>query len=336
MLRRPLVRNLVLPLGRCLAGAVLALTALATLPAFGQAWPAAKPVTIVVPLTAGSAIDVISRQIGTELGKRLNQAVIIDNRVGASGNIGAAFVAKAPPDGYTAMITTSNLAMAPALTANLPWDPKKSFTPIGMLWTGMMALAVHPDVPARTLPELIAYAQKNPGMLNYATPGTGSLHHFATELVVQHTGIKVVHVPYKGLGPAVVDLVGGRVQIGYMSLGNLIEHHRAGKVRILVTSSEARLPQTPEVPTLRELGMKDAEINGWVGMFMPAATPADIVARMRREIGEIMKLPATLTVIQQQASLPLLPGTAEHLARDYNAELELWPRVAAKAGIKPA
>ena len=315
------------------ATVALCAAALPTL-AGAQAWPT-RPVTIVLPLTAGSAIDVITRHVGSELSRRINQPVIIDNRVGASGNIGAAFVAKAPGDGYTALITTSNLAMAPVLTTSLPWDPRKSFTPIAMLWTGMMALAVNAEVPARTMGELLDHAQKNPGKLNYATPGNGSLHHFATELVVQNTGIKVVHVPYKGLGPAVIDLIGGRVQIGYMSLGNLIEHHKSGKVRILVTSSEKRLPQTPEVPTLRELGMKEAEINGWVGMFMPAATPADIVMRMRREIGDIMKLPSTQAVLTAQASLPLLPGTAEHLATEYNAELDLWPRVAAKAGIKP-
>ncbi len=299
-----------------------------------QAWPA-RPVSIVVPLSGGSAIDVISRHIGVELSRRLGQPVIVDNKVGASGNIGAAFVAKAPADGYTALITTSNLSMAPVLSTSLPWNPRTAFTPIGMLFTGMMALAVNADLPVKTLPELIAYANKNPGMLNYATPGPGSLHHFATELVVQTTGIKLVHVPYKGLGPAVIDLIGGRVQIGYMSLGNLIEHHKSGRVRILVTSSDSRLPQTPEVPTLRELGLKEAEINGWVGMFLPSGTPAEVVTRMRREIAEIMKMPSTQGVIAAQAALPILPGTAEQLGNEYMAELDLWPRIAAKAGIKP-
>ena len=298
-----------------------------------QAWPN-KPVTVVVPLSAGSAIDVIARHVGSELGKRLGQSVIIDNRVGASGNIGAAFVAKAPADGYTLLITTSSFAMAPAVTANLPWDPRKSFAPIAQMWTAALVWGVNPSLPVKSMAELIDYAAKHPGELNYGTPGTGSLHHFATELVVQQTGMKVVHVPYKGLAQVVVDLIGGRVQIGYMSTGNLLEPHRAGKVRILATSSEQRLPQLPEVPTLRELGLKDAEVNGWVAMFAPAGTPNDVLARLRREVPEIMKLPATQTVLANNGSLPLLPGTAEQLARDYGNELDLWPRVAARAGIK--
>jgi len=313
--------------------AAAALSACATL-AQAQAWPN-RPITIILPVTAGSSIDVVSRTIGNELGKRLGQAVIFDNKVGASGNIGVAAAAKAAPDGYTILISSGNITMAPALTANLPWDPRKSFAPVAMLFAGVMSLAINPDVPARTLPEFIAYMQKNPGVLNYATPGLGSPHHFGTELLMQTTNTKMVHVPYKGTGPAIIDLIGGRVQFGYFSMGNLIEHQKSGKLRVLATSWETRLPQAPDVPTLRELGLKEADITGWAGMFAPAGMPPDILARLRREVAEVLKMPTIQTMMAQQAVMPINPGTAEQLQEIYAGELDRWPTVAAKAGIKP-
>ena len=314
-----------------LCGAATLLAAIGT--AHAQAWPN-KPVTIILPVTAGSSIDVVSRAIGTELGKRLGQPMIFDNRAGASGNIGVAAAANAAADGYTLLISSGNITMAPTLTAKLPWDPKKSFTPIAGLFAGVMSLAINPEIPAKTVQEFIAYAQKNPGKLNYATPGAGAPHHFGTELFMQATNTKMVHVPYKGTGPAIIDLIGGRVQFGYFSMGNVLEHHKAGKLRIIATSWDTRLPQAPDVPTLKELGLKAADIVGWAGMFVPAAVPGEIVARLRREMAEVMKSPGIQTMLTQQAVMPILPGTAEQLQETYNAELDLWPRVAAKAGIK--
>ncbi len=298
-----------------------------------QAWPS-KPITVIVPVTAGSSIDVVSRAIGAELGKRLGQSMVFDNRAGASGNIGVAAAAKAVPDGYTLLVSSGNITMAPSLTANLPWDPRKTFVPIAGLFAGVMSLVVNPEVPAKSLPEFIAYVQKNPGKVNYATPGAGAPHHFGAELLMQATGSQMVHVPYKGTGPAIVDLVGGRVQFAYFSLGNVIEHHKSGKLRLLAVSWDSRLPQVPEVPTLKELGLGSADIVGWAGMFAPAAVPADILARLRREMAEVMKSPAVQQMLQQQAVLPLPQASAEALQELVNRELDLWPKVAAKAGIK--
>ncbi len=316
---------------------IRSLAALAALSAaqFAQAqsWPS-KPITVIVPVTAGSSIDVVSRAIGAELGKRLGQSMVFDNRAGASGNIGVAAAAKAVPDGYTLLVSSGNITMAPSLTANLPWDPRKTFVPIAGLFAGVMSLVINPEVPARSLPEFIAYVQKNPGKVNYATPGAGAPHHFGAELLMQATGSQMVHVPYKGTGPAIVDLVGGRVQFAYFSLGNVIEHHKSGKLRLLAVSWDSRLPQVPEVPTLKELGLGSADIVGWAGMFAPAAVPADILARLRREVAEVMKSPAIQQMLQQQAVLPLPQASAEALQELVNRELDLWPKVAAKAGIK--
>ena len=310
------------------AGALLA----ASWAAHAQAWPS-RPITIILPVTAGSSIDVVARGIGTELGKRLNTAMVFDNRAGASGNIGVAAAAKAAPDGYTLLISSGNITMAPTLTANLPWDPRQSFVPISGLFAGVMSIAINPEVPARTLPEFIEYVRKNPGKLNYATPGAGAPHHFGTELLMQATNTRMVHVPYKGTGPAIIDLIGGRVQFGYFSLGNLVEHQKSGKLRVLAVSWDTRLPQAPDVPTLKELGLGSADIVGWAAMFVPAGVPADIVARLRRETAEVMRTPSIQTMLQQQAVQPM-SANADQLADLYSKELDLWPRVAAKAGIK--
>ena len=300
--------------------------------AYAQAWPS-RPITIILPVTAGSSIDVVSRAIGTELGKRLGQPMVFDNKAGASGNIGVAAAAKAAPDGNTILISSGNITMAPSLTANLPWDARKSFVPIAGLFAGVMSIAINPEVPARTLPEFIEYVRKNPGQLNYATPGAGAPHHFGTELLMQATNTQMVHVPYKGTGPAIIDLIGGRVQFGYFSLGNLLEHQKSGKLRVLAVSWDVRLSQAPDVPTLKELGLGTADIVGWAAMFVPAGVPTDIVSRLRRETAEVMRTPAIQTMLQQQAVQPM-PTDAGQLADLYGKELDLWPRVAAKAGIK--
>lgn len=316
---------------RWIAACAFALQASA---AHAQAYPA-RHITVVLPLSAGSFIDVVARLIGAELSQRVGQPVVYDNKPGASGNIGAAQVAKAPPDGYTVLVAASNLAMAPSLTKSLPWDPASAFTPVALLFTAPMVLAIHADVPAKGLPELIELAKKQPGKLNYATPGIATPHHFGTELLQQVTGMKLTHVPYKGVGGAVTDLVGGQVQIGYLSLGNLLPHHKNGKVRIIATASDARLPQTPEVPTMRELGFQKGEITAWVGMFLPAGTPPEVTARLRREVAEVMKTPKVRAAMREQNAVEGTPGTAEHMAAEYAADLGRWPGIAARIGIKP-
>ena len=293
-----------------------------------------RPVTVVLPVTAGSSIDVVTRLVAAELANRLGQTVVVDNRPGAGGNIGTAVVAKAPADGHTLLVTTSSLGMVPALFKTLPWDPNTAFTPIAALFSGAMSVAVGAHVPVTNLQELVALARKEPGRLTFATPGNGTPHHFGTGLLMQATGIEMLHVPYKGTGPAMVDLVGGRVDVAYFSLGNLLAHHRSGKVRILATSSDARLPQVPEVPTLREAGLRNAEINVWAGMFAPAGVPTAVVERLRREMAEVLRNPQIRATLEAQNVAPMLPGTAEQLDAEYRADLARWPAVAARIGVK--
>lgn len=293
-----------------------------------------RPVTLVVPVTAGSSIDGVSRLIGTELSKRLGQAVVVDNKPGASGNIGAALVAKAPADGHTLMITTSSLAMAPSLAKSLPWDPRTAFTPIAALFSGAMSVAVGAHVPVQNMQQLVALAKSRPGQLTYATPGNATPHHFGTHLLMQATGTELMHVPFKGTGPAITELMAGRIDVAYFSLGNLLEHHRSGKVRILATSTDRRLAQLPEVPTLRELGLQSAEINVWAGLFAPAGTPGPVVDRLRREMAEVMKNPQVKALLDAQNVVQMLPGTADQLASEYKADLERWPAVTQRMGIK--
>lgn len=301
--------------------------------AIAQDYPS-RPITIVLPVTAGSSIDAVTRSIADVLSKRLGQPVVIDNKPGAAGNLGASIVARAPADGYTLLVTTSNLAMAPSLMKSIPWNPKTAFVPIAGMFSGAMSVAVGAHVPAKNMAELVNIAKQQPGKLNYATPGNGSPHHFGTELLMSGTGMQLLHVPFRGTSPAIVDVIGGRIDVAYFSLGNLLEHHRNGKLRIIATSTDQRLPQTPDVPTLRELGLKNAEVNVWAGMFAPAGTPAAVVARLGEEMSAAMKSPRVVSVMESQHVVPMVPGTAQHLAAEYAADLEKWPAIAARIGIK--
>lgn len=318
----PLLRSLACALCLSVTGAALA-----------QDYPS-RPITIVLPVTAGSSIDSVTRAIGDVLSKRLGQPVVIDNKPGAAGNVGAASVARAPADGYTLLVTTSNLAMAPSLVKSIPWDPRTAFVPISGMFSGAMSVAVGAHVPVTNMAGLIKLAKQDPGKLNYATPGNGTPHHFGTELLMSATSTKLLHVPYRGTSPAIVDLIGGRIDVAYFSLGNLLEHHRSNKLKIIATSTDQRLPQLPDVPTLRELGLKSAEVNVWAGMFAPAGTPKAVVARLSEEMRFAMQSPQVRTVMEGQYVVPMTPGTAQHLAAEYTADLDKWPAIAERVGIK--
>lgn len=316
-----------------LRGLACALSLAAAGTAAAQDYPS-RPVTIVLPVTAGSSIDTVTRSVAEVLAKKLGQPIVIDNKPGAGGNLGAASVARATPDGYTLLVTTSNLAMTPSLVKNVQWNPRTAFAPVAAMFSGAMSVAVGAHMPVSTIAELVAHAKQHPGKLTYATPGNGSPHHFGTELLMSATGMQLLHVPYRGTGPAIVDLMGERIDVAYFSLGNLLEHHRAGKLKILATSTDQRLPQTPDVPTLRELGLKSAEINVWAGMFAPAGTPPAIVKRLSEEVRAALKTPQVRAVMEAQYVVPMTPGTAQHLAAEYAADLDKWPGVAARIGIK--
>ena len=244
-----------------------------------------KPVRIVVPYPTGGSNDVIARLLAQQLQEQWGQAVVVENRPGAAGNIGAAEVAKAAGDGYTLLLTNINItSMNPALIANMPFDPQKDFAPISLLGTTSLALVVHPSVPANTVIDLINLAQKEPGKLNYASSGNGSPQHMSAEMFKAMTRTQITHVPYRGAAPAVNDLLAGQVQVTVGVVNQLIPHIRSGRVRALGVTSRKRIAQLPEVPTLDESGVRGYESEIWLGLAAPAATPPALIDQLNQAV----------------------------------------------------
>jgi tripartite-type tricarboxylate transporter receptor subunit TctC len=311
----------------------LAAAFLALVPALSlaQAWPA-KPVRIVVAFAAGGSTDVAVRAIQERLAQSLGQPVVVENRAGAAGNIAADFVAKQPADGYIVLASADSLASNPHLFGNLPFDPAKDLAPVVQLTRQPVVLAVHPSLGVSSVAELVAAAKAKPG-LGYATSGAGSIQHMAGEWFAQLAGIKLTHVPYKGGGQAITDLVGGQVPIG--SLGNtpLLPHHRAGKVRILAQTTAARSASLPDVPTYQEAGMRGLVLEQWLALFVAAGTPAEVKARLAAEVSKALAEPA---VRERYAQMGLEPvgGTPEDIARQYRADYEKYGRLIKELAIR--
>jgi len=297
-----------------------------------QAWPS-RPVTIVVPVTAGSAQDFIARLIGPLLAQRLGQPFVVDNKVGASGVIGADAVAKAPPDGHTVMLGAIVFTTAPALRKTMPYDPVADFAPIGPVAKAPMALGINANVPANDLNEFVALARERPGKLNYGSPGSGTPHHFLMELFKLQERINVVHVPYKQLGGMVNDVVGGTLEAGFFTVFQGAQLAKAGKIKLLAVAGTDRAAVAPETPVFRErnIGGMDGEI--WIGLIAPGRTPAETVARLN---GEVNALLATKQVQEGFAKLGLepFPGAPAVLGDIIRKDLERWARVAREAGIQ--
>ena len=279
-----------------LAVVVLALSALGTAPSFSQGLPyPVKTIRIVVPYPAGGGIDVISRVIGERLGRALGQSVIVDNKPGGGTILGADYVAKSAPDGYTLMMTTdATLSVNPHLYAKLPYDAVKDFSPITQLVLLNQILLANPAVPAGTLKELIAYARANPGKLNYASYGSGSQPHLAMETLKAQAGIDIVHVPYKGIPQAVPAAVAGEVQLTFSGIASSQSFLKAGRLKAIAVGGKSRMPLAPEIPTFSESGFADVPANAWFGLFAPGGTPRDIVVKLNNEVTRIMKDPEFL------------------------------------------
>lgn len=326
-MRRPVGRRTVWNLSAaafacCLAG-----------PAPAQDFPA-RPVHLVVPFTPGTGADILARILGPQLSETWKVAVVTDNKAGATGNIGTDFVAKAPADGYTLLFTATSFGTNPALTRSLPFDPVRSFTPVILAATSALAVMIYPQVPARSMREFIALARREPGKLHYASPGAGGVQHLAMELIKLEAGIDVVHVPYKGLGGALSDLMGGHVQAGVAALQSAAPHVHSGKIRMLAVLSAERAPAFPDVPTLREQGMGDLEVETWYGLFAPAGTPSAAVAKLNSDFNALLKTPEMRELLEKQGMSPG-GGTPERFAGLVSRELARWARVVAAAGIKP-
>ena len=312
---------------------LLAALALVPVLAMAQDYPN-KPVRIIVPFAAGGVADLLPRMVGEKLSQKWGQPVVVENKVGAAGNIGMAEGARAAPDGYTLTLApTGNLTVNPSLFPDLPFDTAKDFAPVTMLAQVANVLVVHPSVPAKTFRELIAYAKANPDKLNFASPGEGSGAHLAGELLKLEAGIKMTHVPYKGLAPAVNDLLGGQVQMMFAGISTVLQHVKSGKLVALAVASPARNPQLPETPTVIESGIPGFEVISWYGIVTRAGTPAPVVQKLHRDMVEALQME---DVKAKLAGLGLEPvgNTPEQFDTLIRAEGRKWSDIVRRANIK--
>ncbi|SNT12894.1 Tripartite-type tricarboxylate transporter, receptor component TctC [Noviherbaspirillum humi] len=310
------------------------LASAASLPgaALAQGSYPAKPITIIVPFTPGTGIDVLARAIGPKLSQRLGQPVIVDNRPGASGNIGSGFVANAAPDGYTLLMTVNTLVMNATLYKSVPYDPVKSFVPIAPTAVGALTFAVNPDFPAKTLKEAIKQIKDHPGKFSYSSPGNGTPQHLAMELFKLNTGTDLLHVPYKGSAGAITDLIGGQVQAMILPVHSALTHAKSGKLRMLAVAQDKRVPSAPDVPTFAEQGVQNSNVDLWYGLMAPAGTPADIVNRLNGEINQILAMPEMRETLDKQGMVPT-PGKPEVLGNLVKQDYVRWADVIKRAKI---
>ena len=303
-------------------------------PAFAQASPyPEKPIRLVVGFAPGGFTDVLARQIGQKLATSLGQPVIVDNKPGATGTIGADVVAKSKPDGYTLLLAhfASN-SVAPALYPKLSYDVLKDFTPIARVASTPMVLVVNAALPVNDLAGFIDYARKKPGELSYASSGSGTAQHLAAAQFMQVTQTKLVHIPYKGSGPAMSDLLGGQVHLNFESPPNVLPHLKTGKLKALAVTGLARLPQLPSVPTMDEAGLARFEMTQWFGIMGPANLPKPIVARLHAEVMAALKQPDIVDKIRAQGA-DTLGGTPDQFVAFLKADSEKWAKLVKDAGI---
>jgi tripartite-type tricarboxylate transporter receptor subunit TctC len=293
-----------------------------------------RPIRLVVPFPAGASTDVVARIIAQKLGQRLGQQIVIENRAGASGNIGADTVAKAAPNGSTIGIATASThAVAASLSAHLPYDPIKDFAPVAMLGSQPYVLVVYPGLPAQDLAQLIALAKAKPGALNYGSAGVASLAHLATALFASMAGITISHVPYKSSSQSMTDMITGRLHMQFATIAPSLANIRAGQLRALATSGQTRASVLPEVPTVAESGIAGYEAALWVSFVVPAGTSPGIIARLNREVNEILNSAEGKEALIAQGMEPE-PGPPEAVTQRIRSDTEKWREVVAKAGVK--
>jgi tripartite-type tricarboxylate transporter receptor subunit TctC len=294
----------------------------------------AKPVRIVVPYPPGGTSDILARLIGAKLADSLGHPFPVENRPGASGAIGSQVVAKAAPDGYMLLLgTASTHGVNSAVAKSLPYDAVKDFSPITVVGGTPNVILVHPDIAAKSLAELLALARSKPGRLNFGSTSLGGTPHMSAELLKMMTGVDIVHVPYKGAGPMLADLIGGQVQIGFDNLPSSTGHIRSGKVRALAVTTPKRWPGSPEIPTVAESGVPGYEVSGWFGLLAPGGTPRPVVDTLYRAISAALKQPE---MQKQMLEFGAEPGgnPPEDFARQIAAEIEKWKKVVSATGVK--
>jgi tripartite-type tricarboxylate transporter receptor subunit TctC len=297
-----------------------------------QDYPA-RPVHLIVPYTPGTGADILARLLGPKLGERWNAGVITENKPGATGNIGTEFVAKSPADGHTLLVVATSFGTTPALKASLPFDPVKSFSPVALIATSGLVVVVHPGVAARSVKELIDLAKREPGKMHYSSPGNGGPQHLAMELLKLETGINIVHVPYKGASGALQDVVGGHVQATIAAAQTAYPNVQGGKLRALGFMSAERSPAYPDVPTMKELGLSELEVETWYGMFAPAGTPSQVIDKVNKELNLALTDASVRAVLEKQGMTPA-GGPPGRLGDLVKRELPRWARVVKAAGIK--
>lgn len=302
------------------------------LAAQSQTFPS-KPIRLVVPFAAGGGNDLLARIISQKFLEKWGQPVIVDNRPGAGGNVGADFVAKAQPDGYTILLGTNTLTMNPFIFAKIPFDTQRDFAPVAMIATTPFYVVVNNNLPVKNIPELIAYAKANPGKLSYATPGIGTPHHLGTELFKSMTSTYMVHIPYRGSIPAITDVMGGQVQVMWATVNVALPLVNTGKVRGLALAEPKRIPSQKDSPVVAET-VPGYEVSAWYGIFAPAATPPAIVQQLSAELQAIFQQPdvqARLLPLGYEMSI----GNSEQVREIITRDLEKWSKVVKAAGITP-
>jgi len=311
-----------------IAGCVLG----AALPAAAQQWPS-KPITLIVPFPPGGTTDIVARPLAQKLSEALGQPVVVENRAGAGGTVGAAVAAKSAPDGYTFFAATVAHTMAPGLYKSLPYNFQTDFEPITITAFTPNILIVNPSVPAHSVKELIAYIKAHPGKVNYGSAGNGSTEHMSGELFRSDAKVDITHVPYKGGSPMMADLIGGQIQMAIETSGSAAPHIRAGKVRALAVTTATRSAAFPDVPTMSEAGLHGYEVTTWYGILAPKGTPKPIIDRMYAEIAKILKSP---DMKSRLAGIGAEPGgqTPAQFAKFIATETAKWTKVAKESGAK--
>jgi len=312
---------------------LIAVALLAPFTAQAQPYPN-RPIKIVVPYAAGGAVDIVARTVGQPLSEALKQPVIVDNRPGASANIGMELVAKATPDGYTLLMASNGIATNMALFPHLAFDGQRDFVAIAKIGYAPLVIVVPASSPAKTLKDLIAMAKAEPGKLTYASAGNGSSGHLAGELLKSTAKIDVLHVPYKGGAPAITDLLGERISFMPINPVEVIAHIRGGRLRALAVASDKRFALLPDVPTAAEAGLAGYEASVWWGLIAPAKTPPEIVQQLNTETDKVLANPANANKLAE-LGVVVTPGTSEQFTAFVKAQTQLWSGVIKSAGIQP-
>ena len=318
---------------RSLVAAIAILFIAVTLPSdVGAQLVAGRPVTIVVPFTPGSGPDILARIIGQELQRKWGQPFVVENKPGATGNLGAQFVARATPDGHTLLMTSNPFTANRSLYKDIPYDPINSFAPIVEVGVAALALAVNPSIPATSLHQLVTFLKKHPDQYDYSSPGIGGPHHLAMELFKQSSGVKMRHIPYRGSAGALQDLIGGHVQLGFVPPHTSLQLVSQGQLRLLAVASQKRVAVAPAVPTFAEEGFPEIEVELWYALLAPFGTSPDLVRRYNSAANEIIHSPDIVAKLEQQGFIPL-GGSPEQLGRFLERDIAKWQALIEEAKI---